>query len=98
MGRPARRLSPGHVDLPVAGSAGHLAEGHPDAHCHHQREGDHASDHVSGAAFRRKRVFRNFNASCILSFFLADLLDFPLNLNTHNVENGSEVHLKYTYP
>ena len=42
-------LSPGHVDVPVARSARHLAEGNPDAHCNHQSEGDHPSDHVRRA-------------------------------------------------
>lgn len=42
-------VSPGHVDVPVARAPRHLAEGNPHAHRHHQREGDHASDHVGRA-------------------------------------------------
>lgn len=49
--------SPGHVDFSVAGSASHLAEGDPDAHGHHQREGNHSSDHVGSAAFRGNHMF-----------------------------------------
>lgn len=51
-------LSPGHVDVPVARSARHLAEGNPDAHCNHQSEGDHPSDHVRRAvSYRKKNTF-----------------------------------------
>lgn len=47
--------SPGHVDVSVSGSARHLAEGNPDAHGHHHREGDNPSNHISRAVTRGKR-------------------------------------------
>lgn len=49
-------FSPGHVDFSVAGSASHFAEGNPDAHSHHQGEGNHSSNHISSATFRGKQV------------------------------------------
>lgn len=51
-----RELSPGHVDVPVPRAARHLAEGDPYAHRHHQREGDHSSDHVGRAESRGEGV------------------------------------------
>lgn len=74
-------VSPGHVDFSVAGSASHLAEGNPDAHRHHQREGNHASDHVSSAAFRGKTVCRSLMPRTFLPSFKA-VVPFPPNLNT----------------
>lgn len=48
-------VSPGHVDVPVARSPCHLAEGDPDPHSDHQREGDHPTDHIGSASITRQQ-------------------------------------------
>lgn len=46
-------VSPWHVGVSVARAPRHLGKGDPHAHGRHQREGDHAADHVGRAARNR---------------------------------------------